>query len=513
MEVEESLGLIERRIVTGMIVSKPFLDEIAPMFKPDYIQADEARIIAKWCVEYYEQYQDAPGKHIGDIYAMKKRDNSEAPALDMLHKLIESMADDFDPKFNIAFLIDETETYFRKQNLILLSEDLEGLARNGDVLEAEKVLSEHTLIQRSASSSVSITDPDANVVERAFKEALEPLITYPGKLGLFVNDELTREAFVGLMGSDKVGKTWMLLEMGIRALRSGSNVAFFGAGDMTETQILRRIGINQCGRSDKEKFCGELWVPQLDCIRNQTGQCDLDIRLGEGSVFDERNPDEIHAKIFTELKRTVLEEEDHKICHECSKHDRKFPGAMWFWRREPVDPITWKDAYLAMIALGKQTHRHFKLFAYPNGTLTVQMIESELEVLMKREGWTPDVVVIDYADIMDMGSKGEEREKNNRLWMALRALSQKRRCLVLTATQADAKSYTAKTLKRTNFSEDKRKMAHVTAMLGLQQTDEEKAKGVLRMNRLVVREDSFTESQCINILQRLEMGKPFLGSF
>jgi hypothetical protein len=513
MEVEESLGLIERRIVTGMITSKPYLDEIVPMFKPDYVQSDEIRIIAKWCVEYYQQYTGAPGKHIGDIYALKKRDNSEAPALDMLHKLIESLADNYEPDFNLPFLLDETETYFRKRNMILLAEDLEGLTRSGDVLEAEKMLAEHTLVQRSTSSSVSITDPDANVVERAFKEALEPLIVYPGKLGRYVNDELTREAFVALMGSDKVGKTWMLLEMGIKALRSGSNVAFFGAGDMTETQILRRIGINQCGRSDKQKFCGELWVPQLDCIRNQTGQCDLDIRLGEGSIWDERDPEVIHNKIFTDLKRAVLEETEHKPCHECSKHDRGFPGALWYWRREPVDPITWKDAYLAMIALGKHTHRNFKLFAYPNGTLTIQTIESELEVLMKREGWTPDVVIIDYADIMDMGKGGDEREKNNRLWMAFRALSQKRRCLVLTATQADAKSYTARTLTRSNFSEDKRKMAHVTAMLGLQCDENEKKKGLLRLNRLVAREDEFYPSQCVTILQRLEMGKPFLGSF
>lgn len=513
MEVENSTGLIERRIITGMIVSKPYLDEITPMFNPDYIQADEARIIAKWCIEYYQQYGTAPGKHIGDIYAMKKRDNAEAPALDMLKKAIESMNEDYNPNLNIAFMIDETEQYFRKRNIILLAEDLKGLSQSGDILEAEKVLTEHTMVQRSASSSVSVTDPDANVIERAFQEALEPLVTYPGKLGRFVNDELTREAFVGIMGSDKVGKTWILIEMAIRALRSGSNVVFFGAGDMTETQLIRRIGINQCARSDKEKFCGELWVPRLDCIRNQTGQCDLEIRLGDGSVWDERNDEDIHNKIFSEVKKAVLEEPDYKTCHECAKHDRTFPGAIWYSRREPVNPITWKDAYLALVTLGKWTRRKFKLFAYPNGMLTVKTVESELEVLLKREGWAPDVVVIDYADIMDMGSKGEERERNNRLWMSLRALSQKRRCLVLTATQADAKSYTQKTLKRTNFSEDKRKMAHVTAMLGIQQTEEERRKGVLRMNRLVVREDEFYESTCVNILQRLEMGKPFLGSF
>ena len=50
--------------------------------------------------------------------------------------------------------------------------------------------------------------------------------------------------------------------------------------------------------------------------------------------------------------------------------------------------------------------------------------------------------------------------------------------LVVTATQADANSYDRTSLKMSNFSEDKRKLAHVTAMYGLNQDPAGREKGI-----------------------------------
>ena len=60
-----------------------------------------------------------------------------------------------------------------------------------------------------------------------------------------------------------------------------------------------------------------------------------------------------------------------------------------------------------------------------------------------REGFVPDVIVIDYADLLEADGKSTEfRHKQDSIWKGLRAMSQKRHALVLTATQADAASYT-----------------------------------------------------------------------
>jgi hypothetical protein len=85
-------------------------------------------------------------------------------------------------------------------------------------------------------------------------------------------------------------------------------------------------------------------------------------------------------------------------------------------------------------------------------------------------------------------------------------------CLVITATQAAASSYDHATQRLSDFSEDKRKYAHCTAMYGLNQTDQEKKIGLMRLNELVVREGDYDRSTTISVLQRLQMGRVFLGS-
>lgn len=87
--------------------------------------------------------------------------------------------------------------------------------------------------------------------------------------------------------------------------------------------------------------------------------------------------------------------------------------------------------------------------------------------------------------------------------------------MVITATQSDADSYDTDLLKLSNFSEDKRKYSHVTAMFGLNQDKDgrEKKLGVLRLNELVIREGEFSSSNEIVVLQYLRGGRAYVGSF
>ena len=66
-----------------------------------------------------------------------------------------------------------------------------------------------------------------------------------------------------------------------------------------------------------------------------------------------------------------------------------------------------------------------------------------------------------------------------------------------------------------NFSEDKRKYAHVTAMYGLNQDpqDREKKIGLMRINEIVVREGDFSNTKEVTVIQNLARGRPFLGSY
>ena len=153
-----------------------------------------------------------------------------------------------------------------------------------------------------------------------------------------------------------------------------------------------------------------------------------------------------------------------------------------------------------------------KLSCWPNDTINVSGIRDELS-LLEREGWVADVIVIDYADILaPPAGVTEFRHQQNKTWQQLRSLSQEKHALVITATQSDAKSYEVRTVTRKNFSEDKRKMAHATGIIGLNQQPAEKDQGVMRLNWVVRRDAYANEWNCVHVAGCLVISNPAVVS-
>ena len=178
--------------------------------------------------------------------------------------------------------------------------------------------------------------------------------------------------------------------------------------------------------------------------------------------------------------------------------------------------LDWRTAFKACEEVTRNKIRSkesfFRLSVHPNSSINVHGIRSILQQ-WDREGFTADVVIIDYADILAPPSGvADTRDQINATWKALRSLSQARHCLVITATQTDAASYDVATISRKNFSEDKRKRAHVTGTFGLNQTATEKELGITRLNWIVLREGRFSESKCVYVAGSLDIANPAIIS-
>ena len=94
-------------------------------------------------------------------------------------------------------------------------------------------------------------------------------------------------------------------------------------------------------------------------------------------------------------------------------------------------------------------------------------------------------------------------------------MSQKTNALWIVPTQTKSSAYKKKTIDLEDYNEDKRKYGHVTAMFGLNQdpNGREKQIGIMRINRLIVRDGDFIAGECVHVLQHLAIGRPFLGSY
>jgi len=507
------VDFIERRIITGLIVSTDYIRQVQLFWKTTYLQAVESRLVAGWCFDYFKKYNKAPGREIEAIFAKYSRKANEKQAR-VIAEILEDLSEEYERgQFNVDYLLDETRQYFIEQELRDRVDRIEEALEVGAVEEAQKLASGYVPM---VLEDIQAIDPleDSRRIKEAFTKRRESLIHLPKALGEFMNDQLVREGFVAFQGPEKRGKTYLMMELGIRALRSGCNVAFFQAGDLSEDDMIIRLAIYLTKRSNVPRYCKEIWIPQVDCLRNQNGECDLPQREENDEVpFEGESLGSIQSTNLEDFLTVCENLPDYSPCHNCKKD---FLGAVWMKKRPAVPLLTWKGAVKAAKEFRSKVKRRFRLSTHASNTLDVPTIFRLLELWEVQDGFVPDVVIVDYADILapapDM--RGESyRNKVNSIWMGLRQLSQVKKVLVITATQSDANSYEIPTQKMRNFSEDKRKYAHVTAMYGMNQTETEKRLGMLRLNELVVRQGDFSTNRQVVVLQSLAQGRPLVGSF
>ncbi len=153
-----------------------------------------------------------------------------------------------------------------------------------------------------------------------------------------------------------------------------------------------------------------------------------------------------------------------------------------------------------------------KLSTHAMSSISIAGVGSVIESWV-RTGWVPDVIVIDYADILaPQDGKADSRDQVNATWKGMRSLSQQLHCLNVTATQTDADSYDTDVIDMSNFSEDKRKRAHVTGSIGINQTDAEKEMGITRFNWIVRREWAYSKKKCVHVAGCLSIARPVIHS-
>jgi hypothetical protein len=436
--------------VISLIVDAGTLGKLAPRIERESLSSKWANLIAGWCKQYYAKYGKAPGANIQGLYASWAAEGRDKETAAFVEKLLGELSGEYEARaeeVNSQYAIDLGERHLNECKARRLAEQLQGDLDGGDLDKALERIAKFDRVEAAADAAI-----DLFAAEDEIKAALDPtetedLFGYPSEAGAFFRGQLLRDSFLCFMAPEKRGKSFALTDLAYRAATQRRKTVFFGVGDMTRRQMIRRFMARASGRPLK---AGTVLWPK--------------------SIL--REPDD----------KTATVEHEEKVFE-----DRLHPDEAWSACQRTVKArIRSEESYL-------------KLACYPNGTMSVVGILRLLRDWERRLGWVADVVVIDYADIL-AAPEGihDPREKIDATWRELRALSEWYHSLVVTATQSDADSYNVRTMGMSNFSNDKRKLAHVTGMVGLNQTREEKAMDLLRLNWIVKREDESDAFRCLH---------------
>jgi hypothetical protein len=454
----------ESQILIGMIVSKPFLTQIAPVIEFAFFKTDMHRTVAKWCIQYFNQYQDCPDKRIENIFhgwvENKKPDPEIVSSVEAFLSHL-SEKHDTEKDINVPYLLDETAKWVTLRKMELLKDEIEYAITNGSIEEAENAIVNYSTLSLSEGNGIDLLH-DKAAWEAAYSEAQKPLIRFANDdVDRFLARPMTRDALIGILAPEKRGKTWWCIELAIRGLRNRKRVAFFEVGDMSQSQILKRFGCYFSKRPSIRALCGDVRVP-------------------------------VHIE----------------------RHDKQpFVGYETMACKSPITLKSSLESVARFAASQGIGENYLRLSTHANSSVSVADINGILQRWGQEYEFVPDIIVIDYPDILapEPGTQSNlPRDQINATWKALRRLSQEKHCLVIVPTQANAAAHQSTTLDVSNFAEDKRKFAHVTGMLGLNQNDEEKDAGIMRLNWVILREGSFSPKRCLYVAQCLAVGRPMV---
>jgi hypothetical protein len=494
---------IEKRIVTGLIVSDEFCTSIQKMIRKQYFQIDYARTIVDWILDYYRLYKKAPGKEIQSLFKaeISKSNIRESEAI-LIEHFLSSLSADYESNSSInnEFLLDQSRTYFRERSLTLLSEKVQNHIVRGKIDQAELEVKNFSRVVKELGTWFNPFDKSN--VRLFFDDTQSTLLRLPDELGELSGD-LEREWLVAFMGPMKRGKSWMLMEFAIHALTHGLKVVFFSL-EMSQRVLSRRIYKRITALSEKP---GMVSWPVFDCENNQDNSCKRDDRTCVKGI----KPVGVDIVNYDEFKNV----KGYKPCTVCKQlKNGLYKQAIWKIWKEQKETIESKAVLKKIKDFERLYGNNFRIKAYPSFTATLDDIVSDLDDLWYTEGFAPDVICIDSLDITASENKSglSERGQIDWSWKRAKGLAGKRKALVATVLQSNRASISQDSVQQDNTSEDIRKLAHVDVMMGLNQTPEEKKKGIMRISDIAHRHEGFTFGKEAIILQNFDLGQPLLDS-
>lgn len=438
-------GQLQRSVLFALLTSKDVLKTVAPFWdhKTGMLRTKEANLIGGWAVRHYQKYDEPLGRKVFNYLERWTEKNKDKTAGQLVGKMVADIDAEFSSghAVNTKFALDQIEAVFTEVRNDRLIEALQAeKERPSQEKDYQKILAEYS---KPVSLSALAYQPmfDAAGLDEALSEqAQEILVEYPGAAGKFFGRDLCRGAFVSFVGPEKRGKTAWLVDLAFRATVQRRRVIFLSVGDL-DIKATRRRFASRAARHPVQP----------------------DEAVYPTRLYQERG------------------EETNKLVWKTDGKKKKWTErltkekAAEAWEKVKTEKIKMKEDNLMVMAR-------------PSSTYKASDVKRDI-LLLANQGWVPDVVVIDYADILapEAGSS-ETRDQINMTWKILNGIRMEFDCLVVTATQADAASYNQEWILPNNFSEDKRKNAHVTGMIGINQFGSEKEYDVQRLNWVERRE-------------------------
>ena len=488
---------IEDKILTGMIVSSKFCRDIKKFYKKEYLLTSYAQIIARWCLDYSQKYKEAPGKKIQDIFQIEK-DNLKEADTEIIVSFLSRLSTQFEQEesFNEEYILDKAKEYFKKRSLKITADTIGSLLELNRITDAEKEVRKYRELAVEISGWINpLSEQEVKKYFQDEQDKSHLLFKMPGQVGKMIGF-FERGWLFSVFAPVKRGKSWWLQEIAIQSVLERYRTLFVSL-EMGSHRVKRRIYKRLTAFGDESK---SFVYPCFDCIKNQENSCTKVQRVNKVRLLDtEGKKPEYNPKMT------------YRSCIEC-RGTEDFSPASWFVSMNR-DAMKQRNTARTIKGIRNMVGNNFRFQSYPAFSANLSQIRADMEELEYTEDFIPDVIVIDYPDILaPEDNRVTGRERIDETWKTLKNIAETRHCLMVVASQTNRGSFDKRNVVQTDAAEDIRKLAHVDAAIALNQLPNEKREGVMRIALIAERDGDFDQFLDCMVLQQLALGQTSLDS-
>lgn len=409
------------------------------------------RELATQVYNYVHQYGVAPKEHLVDLV----EDKLEGADGEVMRHILENIRALLQAGFNSVFVVNQLTKFVRQQHLKKAVVGVIEAAEKGDVDEADKVIDSFRktsyeqftpgLTLREFAAQLGVVDKTAALFSTGIKE-FDLAGLGPARGELHL-----------LGAPPKRGKTWWLLNLAKQALLARLRIVYITL-EVSPSIIASRL------------FQSLLAVTRKESDEAEAGRFHFDAKGGLLSVDVERQD------------RPALNSEAGM-----KKVKKNFAT----------------NSQIARLS------DNLIIQSFPTGALHMKELVAYLENLVAYHRFMPDVVILDYADLMHIDLRNY-RLALGLLYKELRGMAVERNIALCTATQTNRASLTASTITEGHAAEDISKVAISDVFLTYNQTEVEKELQVARLYVAVAR--NAKDKWHVNITQAYSTGQFCTGS-
>jgi len=440
---------LQENLLTLLVFDEERCKIIRNVVEPHLFGGFYKEIIAR-IYNYIDEFKVPPGEHIADLLEDKlesenKREvNTYRDILDSLFDVKESI--------NAEYVMSQLESFVKRQSLRTVAVDLAKALQK----DTEESLEQAEALIRSANSvSLKVFDPGLRMsnIDHALRFLQDNVYAFPTGIPEFDRHGFgpTRKEMFLYIADTKTGKTWAMIHLAKMVLMNNLKTVHITL-EMSEEKVAQRYIQTFFAMAKRdEKFTTRRFKKDDD-----------DFEIEEKIVkpkFAMDDPD-IEAKLRKEMKR---------------------------WEKRILDNIIIKQ--------------------FPTGRLTVEELEAYLDNLEVTEKFVPDLLIVDYPDLMNLklGSNGQMRHALGEVYKRLRGVGVARNLALACPTQSNRAGSKAKKVDRTNVSEAYSKIADADVVVTYSQTEMEKQLGLARLSVVAGRNDA--DNLTVVLSQNYGMGQ------